>query len=146
MKHLQKILILISLILMTLPVFSQKGTGSQTGIAREATNLEIIYISGMINEIKVGPCQNTMGRSNSGTHLIIEVDNNNTLNVHLGPSTEVSHLTNKLKIGQEITIKAFRTNNLSENNFIAKEIFADNQIYTLRDSNLRPVWAEKGRG
>jgi hypothetical protein len=145
MKHFKEVLIFMSLIILALPVVAQKGTGSQTGIVRESTDAELSEVSGIIKEVKIGPCENSTGRSNSGTHLIVSTDNNSELNIHLGPTNEVSSIVKDLSPGLNIKCKVFRTDNLPDNNYIALDLETDSQFYLLRDSNLRPFWAGKGR-
>lgn len=142
MKHV--IIILTVALIAHLPIVAQgqKGANNQSGIAGTQMDLEFEDFHVKVVDIKIGPCQNTRGRSYSGTHLIVMNEKSNTrLNIHLGPTHEVSPLTEQLSIGDTVIIKAFKTLDLQANTFIAKEITLGELRYELRDHNLRPFWA-----
>ncbi len=140
--------ILIPMILMSLTLisgvsFAQKGTGQRTGIAREGINPEIISFTGIIKDMKDGPCVSGTGRYESGSHLILEIFNESTINVHIGPTQAVGQVMSELSFGQKITVLAFKTPELCANHYIAKEIFIESKHYVLRNDILRPFWAGK---
>lgn len=145
MEHFKKIIMFLWFSLLVLPVAAQKGTGIQTGVNRESTDPEIIEVSCIIKEILIGPCENTTGRSNSGTHLIVSTDNNTEPNIHLGPTNEVRFIVQDLFIGQNIKCKAFKTDKMADKDFVAIELETDGKFYLLRNSALQPIWAGKGR-
>ncbi len=143
MKVIQKFKLIAILMFLSIICYAQKGAGNRTGMAQQRINPEVIKFTGKILEFKDGPCEYTHGRSISGTHLIIEVIDNSLINVHLGPTDEVSHIVGELEIGQEIEVFVFRTSDLAVNHFIAKEIKTGKREFVLRDSILRPFWAGK---
>lgn len=125
---------------------AQKGTGDATGVARQAVKPEVTSLSGKLLEIKSGPCEKTTGRSPVGTHIILETAKKEKLNVHLGPATAVAEAIEKLTVGQEIAVKAFRTDKHKAQHYVAVSLSFDKTTIELRDDTLRPVWAQGGRG
>ena len=123
---------------------AQKGTGDATGVAQQAVKPEVTSLSGKIVEIKTGPCEDTTGRSPVGTHIILETPEKEKLNVHLGPAAAVAETVAKLTVGQEITVKAFRTDKLKDHHYVATSLTFDKTTVELRDDTLRPVWAQGG--
>ena len=121
---------------------AQRGIGDPTGVARQPVKPEIVSLSGKLVEVKTGPCEATTGRSPIGTHLILETANKKQLNVHLGPATAVADTVAKLSVGQEISAKAFRTEKMKENHYVAQSLAFGKSTVELRDADLRPVWAQ----
>lgn len=145
MEHLKNLLVALGLLIVALPVMAQRGTGSSTGVARSANDAEIFNVSGTIKEVLIGPCESTTGRSNSGSHIIINTSDDSELNIHLGPTIEVASIVDDCTLGENVKCKIFRTPDLPENNYVAIELETNRKFYKLRDSNLRPVWAGRGR-
>jgi hypothetical protein len=136
---------LFGLAAMAAPALAQKGTGEETGVARQGLKLPIEAMSGTIKDIKIGPCEKTTGRFKEGVHLIVQTPEARTINLHLGPSAALQNELKQLSAGKEISFEAFRTERMPKDAYIAKSIKADGKLFTLRNDNLRPVWA-RGRG
>ena len=137
--------ILLAALLFGLPFFghAQKGVGNQSGIAR-GNSVEIKdHVSGSIQEIINEPCTQTTGRFSKGSHLLVktEGEESNTINVHLGPTSMVSGMTDQMNTGQLVDLTLIKTEDLPDNHYIAKELSSGNNTYELRDDNLRPFWA-----
>ncbi len=124
--------------------YAQKGTGDTTGVARQTAKPEVVMLSGKLIEIKTGPCELTTGRSPIGTHIILETVEKQNVNVHLGPAAAIAEAVAKLTVGQEITVRAFRTDKLKNYHYIAVSLSFDKMTVELRDDTLRPVWAQGG--
>lgn len=126
----------------------QRGMGDPSGVARQSIKPEIVSLSGRLVEIKTGPCEKTTGRSPIGTHLLLETDKGDKLNIHLGPDAAVAKTVAKLSIGQKMTAKAFRTDKMPEKHYTAQSLTFGKTTVELRDAGLRPVWAGPvaGRG
>lgn len=120
--------------------YSQKGVGEKTGLSRQTVTPELIDLRGTVQNVENGPCKYTTGKSISGTHLLLKTTDDKLLNVHLGPTSEVSKYVGNL-VGKEIEIKAFRTKKLPHDHYIAKELSNDGKNSVLRDETLRPIWA-----
>lgn len=130
------------LLLFNTSVYAQKGLGDSTGIARGFEQPEIELVEGTLDHIKTGPCEHATGYAYIGTHLFIKAGETDQLrNVHLGAAYAVESFVNALKIGENITIQAFRTDDMKPLEFIAKEVTANGHTLQLRDENLRPFWA-----
>lgn len=132
--------IFVCLSALTITGYSQKGVGESKGISRQGLNPEIVTLKGTVDDIKVGPCKYTTGRFVSGTHLMVETTEKKTLNIHLGPTVEISKFVEGLE-GKAIEVKAFRTKKLPDNNYIAKELTYQGETTVLRNETLKPFWA-----
>ena len=125
---------------------AQRGVGDLTGVAQQPVKPEVVSLSGKIVEVKTGPCESTTGRSLSGTHLILETAEKQQLNVHLGPAEAVAATIAKLSVGQQLVVRAFRTEKMKEKHYVAQSLtFGKNKV-ELRDENLRPAWAGRNAG
>jgi hypothetical protein len=120
---------------------AQTGMGEPTGVARQAIKPETVSFSGKLVEIKTGPCEKTTGRSPIGTHILLEIAKGEKLNIHLGPAAAVADTVAKLSVGQEVTVKAFRTEKMPDNHYTARSLTFGKTTVELRDAGLRPVWA-----
>jgi hypothetical protein len=129
--------------------FAQKGMGDQTGVARQAVKPEVVSLSGKITEVESGPCKATTGRSTVGTHVLLKAKGGKELNIHLGPQAEVADVAERLKVGERLAVKAFRTEKMPEGHYVAQVLKLGDETVELRDAALRPVWAggqAMGRG
>jgi hypothetical protein len=134
-------------------VYAQKGVGDQAGVARQAIQPQVVAFSGKLVEIRIGLCEKTTGRSPVGTHIFLETPDGNTLNIHLGPAAAVADIVAKLSVRpeQDLAVKAFRTEKMPEDQYVAQSLTFDQNTLELRDKTLRPVWAgsvnvSRGRG
>lgn len=120
---------------------AQKGTGEKVGLARQGAQPELLELSGILKEVETGPCRSTTGRAYVGTHLFIETDDSETLNIHLGSAEAVKDIVSALTIGQHLDLTVFRTERHADGHFVAKVIRTREKNYHLRDETLRPFWA-----
>ncbi|MFO8234867.1 MAG: hypothetical protein R6U04_05650 [Bacteroidales bacterium] len=148
MKKTKSILITMIMVTITTLGYAQKGTGNNTGNATASEASKIEQLSGELQEILVEPCTKTTGRYDTGTHLLIKTNKGQgqTLNIHLGPTSELADITEGLEKGDEIQLKLFSTKDLPENQYVVKEFKYKGTLYELRDANLQPFWAENQRG
>ncbi len=141
-KRARTVLAVLALLAVLAPsTLAQKGTGDEVGIARSGARPQVVRVSGGLLRIKDGPCSNTTGRSPAGIHLFLENEEGDEVNLHLGPSAAVSHMTEGLDEGDRVTARAFRTDKLGENEYVAVRFSTDDNEFVLRDETLRPVWA-----
>ena len=144
-------ILLTTLVLANLTVFSfaQKGVGNAVGIAQEGIQTQVNEISGSLIEVLDEPCTETTGKYAMGTHLLIKHNINNkeqVVNIHLGPTALVSVMVDNLVPGREISLKIYYAEGLPENHYVAKSFSYGNNQYKLRDANLKPFWANNGKG
>ncbi|MBN1803735.1 MAG: hypothetical protein JW837_00660 [Sedimentisphaerales bacterium] len=119
----------------------QRGMGNNQGVAQQSHKPLLVHISGKLQEIKTHPCENTTGKADIGTHLILKDEERRELNIHLGPTPAVSETVKQFKIGKKMELIGFRTDIMPPNQYVAKTLIYDKNIIQLRDSNLRPYWA-----
>ena len=127
--------------------FGQRGMGQPEGVARQGIRPDIITLEGTVQEVVIGPCGETTGRSAQGAHVILSTDGGQEYNVHLGPSQFVTKATDALGDGAPASFRVFRTERLPANHYVAVVVKVGGQAIRLRERNLRPVWAAgQGRG
>lgn len=125
---------------------AQKGVGDPTGVARQSVKPEVVALSGRLVEVKTGPCEATTGRAINGTHLILKTDQKEKLNVHLGPAAVMADTVAKLSEGQQIAVKAFHTEKMKDNHYVALSLTFGETTVELRDEGFRPAWAGGNAG
>ena len=144
MKNQMKTLAVLAglLLLVVYSAHAQRGQGDLTGMGMESDKPQLVMISGELDHIKTGPCENTTGQAYIGTHLFLRTGDGDTMhNIHLGAAYAVESYVDKLSIGQNIEVLGFRTEIMEESHYIAKEITANGHTFVLRDEDLRPFWA-----
>jgi len=141
------IIVFVSILLVLLQVSAatgQRGMGDWEGVAQQMLKPSLVHISGKLQEIKTHPCENTTGKADQGTHLILKDKQGRELNVHLGPAPVLSETIKQLKAGRKIDLLGFRTDKMPLNQYVAQILILGNHIIQLRDSSLRPYWAGSG--
>jgi len=134
------------LLLAASGAFAQRGIGQPSGVARTTVKPDIVTVAGKIIAIETGPCERTTGRASVGSHVVLETEQGERLNVHLGPTAAVEFALRQLQLGQQAEVHAFRTAGLTDGHYVAQSIKVAGAEIELRDSNLQPVWAGRGRG
>ena len=139
--------VLVALGLFATSAFAQKGTGDSTGVAASGDRPALITLSGTVTAVKEGPCTSTTGRSPMGTHLLLDTEDG-PVNLHLGPTAEVTGLRAAVDVGSDVTAEAFRTDALPDGAYVAVTVTTGDTTHRLRDATtLRPEWARgEGRG
>lgn len=115
----------------------------RTFIAQQRLKPRLVRISGKFQEIKTHPCENTTGKAEFGTHLILKDKHGLELNVHPGPAPAVSETVKPLTVGTKLDLVGFRTDKMPPNQYVAKTLILANHIIHLRGSDLRPYWSNK---
>lgn len=121
--------------------YSQRGVGEYEGVARQAVKPDVVTLSGALKGIVIDKYAKQTGPSLRGAHILLISGDGTVWNVHLGPADAVRHVTDRLVVGQEVTAKAFRTDKLPKNNFVAQSLAIDGKSIDFRDENQRPLWA-----
>ena len=126
--------------------YAQRGVGDSTGVASRAVKPKIVSLSGKLIEIRTGLCESSTGQSPVGTHIVLKTSDGKQLNVHLGPAAAVEDKVATLTVGDEVSVKAFRTDKMKTGDYAAQSITAGDNRIELRDAGLRPVWAGANAG
>jgi len=127
------------------PAHAQKGMGEQTGAGRESVKPEVVSLSGKVQAVETGPCENTTGPADVGAHFLLKTPKGKKLNIHLGPAAAVDYVVEQLAVGKKVTVQAFRTAKMPANHYVSQSVTLDGTTIRLRDEGLRPLWA-RGRG
>lgn len=147
-------LVAIGLAVLASPVAAQRGVGDDEGVGRMPVKPQVATLSGNIVAINVAPCERTTGRARIGIHLMVErtevvgeAQGDATVepwNIHVGPQSAVHEMAAKFPVGTHVTVRAFRTEKLPANHYVAQSIASDEATVTFRDESLRPSWAGTG--
>jgi hypothetical protein len=121
--------------------YGQRGIGDRAGVAQQADKPDLVSLSGEVTAIETGPCEQTTGWAPMGTHVVLKTSKGKELNVHLGPAVAVKHVVDKLKVGETVSVKAFRTEQMLKQHYVAQSLVIGGESIELRDENLRPLWA-----
>ena len=124
----------------------QLGMGDSKGVAQQRLKPRLVRISGKLQEIKTHPCENTTGKAELGTHLILKDKHGRELNIHLGPAPAVSEIVKRLTVGTKLDLVGFHTDKMPPNQYIAKTLILANNIIHLCDFDLRPYWSTNRLG
>lgn len=124
----------------------QLGIGDNKGIVQQRLKPPLVRISGKLQQISTHPCENTTGKAELGTHLILKDKHGRELNIHLGPAPAVSETVKRLKVGTKLDLVGFRTEKMAPNQYVTKTLFLDNHVIRLRNSELRPCWSNNKLG
>lgn len=124
----------------------QMGMGDSKGVVQQRLKPPLIRISGKLQEIKTHLCENTTGKAELGTHLILKDRHGRELNIHLGPASAVSEAVKQLKVGRKLDLLGFRTEKMPPNHYVAKTLILANHLIQLRGSDLRPYWSNNRLG
>lgn len=123
------------------PAGAQKGMGDQTGVARSGERPPVTEFSGTVTALRTGACRQSTGRAVTGTHLLMRRSDGTTVNLHLGPASVLESYADLLGTGASVAVRAFRTDAMPANAFVAQSVTVGEETITLRQPNLRPVWA-----
>ena len=121
--------------------YAQRGMGEPAGVARRAVKPEVVALSGKVLKVQTEPCKMTTGPADLGTHFLLKTPKGEKLNIHLGPADAVDYVTKQLRVGEKVTVDAFRTAKMPENHYVAQSVAFDGSTIRLRDESLRPLWA-----
>ena len=122
--------------------WAQRGMGEKEGVAQQPVKPEMVELAGTVDSIDTHACAQTTGHGYWGMHMMLRSADDRTLNVHLGPVSAVKEMVAGLEEGTRVQVKAFRTERMPADHYVAQSVSWDDQQVTLRDAtSLRPVWA-----
>jgi len=136
----------LSVMIWTPAALGQLGMGDSKGIVQQRLKPRLIRVSGRLQRIETHPCESTTGKAELGTHLILKDKDGRELNIHLGPTSEVSKIVKQLTVSTRLDLLGFRTDKMPRNHYVAKTLIFPNHIIQLRDSDLRPYWSTNKLG
>ncbi len=131
------------------PVAAQKGVGEPKGVAQMTEEPTVTTFFGIVEDVKIGPCENTTGPSPLGVHLMLGTDEMGPIDLHLGPMSAVDYVAELIATGDTVMVQAFRTSQLTDGAYVAKTLTLEDKLIELRDDDLRPNWArgaDRGAG
>ena len=124
----------------------QLGIGDSKGVVQQRLKPRLVRISGKLQQIRTHPCENTTGKAELGTHLILKDKHGRELNIHLGPAPAVSEAIKRLTVGTKLDLVGLRTEKMPPKQYVAKTLILDNHFIQLRSSDLRPFWSNNKPG
>jgi hypothetical protein len=139
-------MMLFAALAIAVPAAAQRGMGEKEGMARKPDKPQPVTLSGEVVSVTTERCEYTTGRAEIGTHFVLQTDEGKERNIHLGPAKLVKKFADQLTPGEEVRVRAFRTENLPEGQYIAQWVQVGDSRLRLRNENLRPVWAPRVGG
>ena len=115
--------------------------GKNAGYGRIYNPATTISLEGTITDIE--HIANKRGRG-YGVHIKLQADDN-TYDVHLGPSWYINKQDMKLKVNDHISVMGSKVTYEGEEVIIAARIEKGSEVMMLRDQNGVPEWAGNGR-
>lgn len=142
MKMLIKRALLLMLTgMLCTDIFAQgtgRGWGIQSNYQRMFDPETIETLSGEIFKIeKFKPLR----QAASGIHLVLLTNNNQSIDVHVGPAWYLDNQDTKLGKDDQIEVTGSRITYKGETAIIATEIKRGDQLLKLRDEKGFPYWA-----
>ncbi|MFO7970706.1 MAG: hypothetical protein R6U40_03030 [Desulfobacterales bacterium] len=123
------------------PAAAQRGMGQNMGLGMQGEKPSLVTLEGEVKELVTEECRQTTGRSLKGTHVMIQSEGGEEINIHLGNAAAVENIAQGLEPGQKITLEVFRTDLMPANHYVAKTIRTGNESLELRDESLQPFRA-----
>jgi hypothetical protein len=115
-----------------------RGQGPRYDTATEVT------VRGAVQEVK--QVTGGMGMRNvAGTHVVLKTDQE-TIEIHLGPSTFIADQKLVLQNGDVVEVIGSRVTIAGAGAILAREIRKGEQTVTLRDAQGVPAWSRGPRG
>jgi len=140
-KKLVAIMALTVLMAAGTTTWGQRGVGDNEGVVRRTVETQRTALKGTIKDILTERCESTTGPFGIGMHLLLTTGDKKQHNVHLGPAVLVRDRLKPLKVGQSVTVQAYRTQKMPAGNFVAITLKFDGKTIRFRDENLQPIWS-----
>lgn len=122
---------------------AQRRGGMRGQEPRYDTSTEVT-VRGAIQEVK--QVTGGMGMGNvTGTHIVLKTDQE-TIEIHLGPSTFIAEQKLVLQSGDAVQVIGSRVTMAGAGAILAREIRKGEQTVTLRDGQGLPAWSRGPRG
>lgn len=129
-----KLLVLIALLATVLLSFAQ--TAPKPSVPKYNPAAEAVY-KGTVADVRNRQCPVSGG---VGTHIIMKLEDGNTIEVHLA-TTEFTKLTEmNLQKGEAIEVTGWRTEFEGVQTIFAREVKSGNQIWVFRAKDGIPAW------
>ena len=128
--------------------WAQRGMGDEAGVTRNAVP-DVRGIAGTVADTKIGPCADTTGRAIEGAHLVLDLPDGQSAELHLGPAdaSAVNGVLDVAEPGTDVRGRVFRTDAMPFDAFVAVTVTIGDTRYRLREKDLQPTWAPAtGRG
>ena len=92
---------------------------------------------GSVQEVKDRQCPVSGGM---GAHLILKLENGNTIEVHVAPTKFVKDFELVFEVGDQLEVTGSKVNFEGVDTIFAREIKRGNDTFAFRDKDGKPVW------
>ncbi|MGC9524723.1 MAG: hypothetical protein ACP5D7_04200 [Limnospira sp.] len=125
------------------------GWGRQQGMGRGRRGGPMMYDPSQVETVRgrivsVDAANSRGGRGPGGMHAILETDNNEQIDVHMGPSWFWDQQAVQISPDDAIEVTGSRIDGAGQPTMIAGQITARGQTLNLRDDRGFPVWGGGG--
>lgn len=129
-----KLLALIFVVIITLPSFAQSA--GKLVAPKYNPAAEAVY-KGTVADIRDRQCPVSGG---VGTHIIMKLENGNTIEVHLATSEFTKMIEMNLRKGDSIEVTGWKTEFDGVQTIFAREVKQGNDTYVFRSKDGPPAW------
>src|SRR5213078_1837259 len=129
-----KLLISILLLAVVPPLFSQSA--QKPSLPRYNPAAEAVY-KGTVLDVRDRECPVSGG---IGTHILMKLENGNTIEVHLATTGFTKMMEMNLQKGDPIAVTGWKTEFRGVQTIFAREIKYGNDTYVFRAKDGMPAW------
>ena len=129
-----KLLISIFLLAIALPAFSQSA--QKPSLPRYNPAAETVY-KGTVLDVRDRECPVSGG---VGTHILMKLENGNTIEVHLATTEFTKMMEMNLQKGDAIAVTGWKTEFQGVQTIFAREIKYGSDTYVFRAKDGMPAW------
>jgi translation initiation factor IF-1 len=128
--------LLVLMFIITAALLSASQSDSNPSVPKYNPAAEALY-KGIVADVRDRQCPLSGG---VGTHIIMRLENGNSIEVHLA-TTEFTKMTEmKLRKGDMIEVTGWKTDFQSVQTIFAREIKTGNDTYVFRAKDGMPAW------
>jgi DNA/RNA endonuclease YhcR with UshA esterase domain len=125
-----------SAIILILALAAVLAPAQTTPVPKYNVATEAVF-KGTVQEVKDRQCPVSGGM---GSHLILKMENGNTIEVHIAPVKFVKEYELVFSVGDQLEVTGSKVNFEGVETIFAREIRRGNDTYAFRDKGGKPVW------
>lgn len=129
-----KLLVAIFILVIALPGFAQSGQKPKGPLYNPAA--EMVY-TGKVVDVRDRECPISGG---VGSHLILQLQNGNTIEVHLATIEFTKMMEFNIRKGDSVEVTGWRTEFEGVQTILAREVKHGNDTFVFRAKDGSPAW------
>jgi hypothetical protein len=129
------ILILTMMAALT-PALASPPSTPNAGVPKYDPATEAVF-KGTVQEVRDRQCPVSGGM---GSHVVLKLDNGNTIEVHLASTKFVQEYELVFQVGDQLEVTGSKVVFEGVETIFAREVKRGNDVYVFRDKDGKPVW------